>query len=233
MGKQLRQQRRGRGGPVYRSPSHRHKGAIKHPEATFKSGTVLDIIHAPGRSGPLAKVDFQGKEQLVIAAEGMRVGQEFLNGASAPATAGNVLPLAALPEGTLIYNIEARPGDGGRYVRASGTSATVVSKGDKVVLLMPSGVFKTFDPRCRASIGTAAGGGHTEKPFGKAGNKFHAYRSRSKAYFKVKGIAMNPVNHPHGGGSHPHVGKPSTVSRNAPPGRKVGRLSPQKKPKEK
>ena len=109
----------------------------------------------------------------------------------------------------------------------------MVSKGGKVVLLMPSGSFKSFDPRCRASIGTVAGGGHKEKPFGKAGNKFHAYRSRSKANFKVKGVAMNPVNHPHGGGSHPHVGKPSTVGRNAPPGSKVGRLAPQKKKKEK
>jgi large subunit ribosomal protein L2 len=208
-------------------------GAIKHPEAMFKSGIITDIVHAPGRSGPLAKIDFQGKEQLVIAAEGMTVGHAFLSGPGVAATAGNILPLVALPEGTLVHNIEARPGDGGKFVRTSGSTASVVSKGDKVVLLMPSGSFKAFDPRCRASIGTVAGGGHTEKPFGKSGNKFHAYRSRAKAYFKVKGVAMNPVNHPHGGGSHPHVGKPSTVGRNAPPGRKVGRLSPQKKPKEK
>jgi len=94
---------------------------------------------------------------------------------------------------------------------------------------MPSGSFKTFDPRCRASLGVVAGGGQKEKPFGKAGNKFHAYRSKSKANFKVKGLAMNAVDHPHGGGGHPHVGKPSTVSRNASPGRKVGRLSPKRR----
>jgi len=232
MGKQLRQQRRGKAGSVYTSPSHRHLGAIKHPQMEGKSGKILDIIHAPGRLGPLAKVDFNGSKSLLIAAEGMMVGQEVFIGAGAALSSGNVLPLAALPEGTLVHNVEGRPGDGGKFVRTSGGSASVVSKGDKVVLLMPSGSFKTFDPRCRASIGTVAGGGHKEKPFGKAGNKFHAFRSRSKAYFKVKGIAMNPVNHPHGGGSHPHVGKPSTVGRNAPPGRKVGRLSPQKKKKE-
>jgi len=233
MGKHLRQQRRGCGGSVYRSPSHRHLGKARHPEGASLTGRVTDIVHAPGRLGPIAEVEFNGKTQLMLAAEGMMVGQEVLTGPNVPFTAGNVLPLAALPEGTLVHNIEARPGDGGRYVRTSGSSATVVSRGDKVVMLMPSGMFKTFDPRCRASIGTVAGGGHTEKPFGKAGNKFHAYSSRSKAYFKVKGVAMNPVNHPHGGGSHPHVGKPSTVGRNAPPGRKVGRLSPQKKKKEK
>jgi len=232
MGKQLRQQRRGKGGSVYRSPSHKHLGLVKHPEGDNKSGKIMDIIHAPGRLGPLAKVDFDGNVQLMMAAEGMLVGQQVFVGMGAPLTAGNIIPLATLPEGTLVHNIEARPGDGGKFVRSSGSAATIVSRGEKVVVLMPSGDFKAFDPRCRASIGTIAGGGHTEKPFGKAGNKFHAYRSRSKAYFKVKGVAMNPVNHPHGGGSHPHVGKPSTVGRNAPPGRKVGRLSPQRKQKE-
>ncbi len=233
MGKQLRQQRRGKGGSVYRSPSHRHLGAVKHPEVVNKNGKIMDIIHAPGRSGPVAQVEFDGAITLMIAAEGMMVGNDVFVGVNGAYVGGNVLPLAGLPEGTLVHNIEARPGDGGKFVRTSGSSASVVSKGTKVVLLMPSGSFKSFDPRCRASIGTVAGGGHKEKPFGKAGNKVHAYRSRSKASFKVKGVAMNPVNHPHGGGSHPHVGKPSTVGRNAPPGRKVGRLSPQKKKKEK
>jgi large subunit ribosomal protein L2 len=208
-------------------------GAVKHPEGANITGKILDIVHAPGRLGPLAQVEFGGKVQNVIAAEGMTVGQEIMVGSSAPLLSGNVIPLAALPEGTLVHNIEARPGDGGKFVRTSGGAATLVSRGEKVIVLMPSGEFKSFDPRCRASIGTVAGGGHTEKPFGKAGNKFHAYRSRSKAYFKVKGVAMNAVNHPHGGGGHPHVGKPSTVGRNAPPGRKVGRLSPQRKKKEK
>jgi large subunit ribosomal protein L2 len=206
---------------------------VKHPDVINKNGKVMDIIHAPGRSGPIAQVEFDGAVKTMIAAEGMMVGNDVFVGVNGAFISGNVLTLAGLPEGTLVHNIEARPGDGGKFVRTSGSAASVVSKGGKVVLLMPSGSFKSFDPRCRASIGTVAGGGHKEKPFGKAGNKFHAYRSRSKAYFKVKGVAMNPVNHPHGGGSHPHVGKPSTVGRNAPPGRKVGRLSPQKKKKEK
>jgi large subunit ribosomal protein L2 len=233
MGKQLRQQRRGKGGSVYRSPSHRHLGAIKHPEAILKTGKIMDIVHAPGRSGPLAAVEFGGKMQLMIAAEGMTVGQDVSVAGQETTISGCITPLGNLPEGTLVHNIEGRPGDGGKFVRTAGSQATVVSRGVKVVVLMPSGSFKTFDPRCRAQIGIVAGGGHKEKPFSKAGNKFHAYRSKSKAYFKVKGVAMNPVNHPHGGGSHPHVGKPSTVSRNAPPGRKVGRLSPQRKKKEK
>jgi large subunit ribosomal protein L2 len=78
-------------------------------------------------------------------------------------------------------------------------------------------------------VGIVAGGGRGDKPFGKSGKKYHALKSKAKMHFKVSGVAMNPVDHPHGGGAHKHVGKPSTVSRNAPPGRKVGRLSPKKK----
>ncbi|WP_019177528.1 50S ribosomal protein L2 [Methanomassiliicoccus luminyensis] len=230
MGKQLRQQRRGQGTSVYRSPGHRHIGDIRYPKVDATAGTITDLIHAPGRSGPLAKINFAGKNVLMIAAEGMTVGNEVSYGDSnADMSPGNVVLLSKVPEGSYIYNIEGKPGDGGKFVRAAGTSATLVSRGDRVVVLMPSGSFKTFDPRCRASVGVVAGGGQKEKPFGKSGNKFHAYRSKSKAYFKVKGVAMNPVNHPHGGGGHPHVGKPSTVSRNASPGRKVGRLSPKRR----
>jgi len=192
---------------------------------------VVGLRHAPGRVGPVAEVKFEGGRTVMIAAEGMWVGQEVKSGGAVPIIPGNTAELRHMPEGTLVYNVEARPGDGGKFVRSPGTAATVVSRGDKVVLLMPSGSFKTFDSRCRATVGVVAGGGHKEKPFGKSGKKFHAYRSKSKAYLTVSGVAMNPVDHPHGGGSHQHVGKPSTVSRNAPPGRKVGRLSPKKKPK--
>lgn len=229
MGKQLRQQRRGKGTAVYRNPGHRQLGDIRYPRLDATAGTIEDLVHAPGRSGPLAKVDFAGKKVLMIAAEGMMVGKDVTYGDEGEISPGNVLPLGSVPEGTFIYNIEGQPGDGGKFVRTAGSSATVVSRGEKVVVLMPSGAFKSFDPRCRVSVGVVAGGGMKEKPFGKAGNKFHAYRSKSKAYLKVKGVAMNPVNHPHGGGGHPHVGKPSTVSRNAPPGRKVGRLSPKRR----
>lgn len=177
----------------------------------------------------MAKVAFENEEALLIAAEGMQAGQTLSAGANAALTSGNVKALSSVPEGTYVHNIEGRPGDGGKFVRTSGTAATVVSRGNKVVLLMPSGSFKSFDPNCRAAIGVVAGGGHKDKPLAKAGKKFHTYQSKSKAYIKVRGVAMNPVDHPHGGGSHQHVGRPSTVSRNASPGRKVGRLSPRKK----
>lgn len=229
MGKRLITQRRGRGGSQYRSPSHRHIEKIQHPKFDESSGAILDLVHAPGRTSPLAEVDLPGGKDYVLAAEGMKVGQQITIGDEGEIKPGNVMILGNIPEGTLVHNVELLPGDGGKLIRTAGTSGTVVSRGDKVVVLMPSGAMKQFEPRCRAAVGIVAGGGRGDKPFGTAGKKHHTLRSRSKAYFKVSGVAMNPVDHPHGGGAHKHVGKPSTVSRNAPPGRKVGRLSPKKK----
>jgi len=232
MGKRLITQRRGRGGSQYRSPSHRHVDDVRLPAFNNGSGIITDLIHAPGRTSPLAEVDFDGKKDYLLAVEGTKVGQELIVG-KGEIVPGNIMTLMDIPEGTPIHNIESLPGDGGKYAKTAGTSASVISRGDKVVVLMPSGVLKEFNPNCRAAIGVVAGGGRDDKPFAKAGKKHHTLRSRSKAYFKVSGVAMNPVDHPHGGGSHKHVGKPSTVGRNVPPGRKVGRLSPQKKNKRK
>jgi large subunit ribosomal protein L2 len=235
MGKRLKTQRRGKGS-IYRSPSHRHRsgpGGVKYVK-TKKSvkGQVSELAHDPGRTAPLAKVVMEnGKRTWVIANEGMMVDQKVAVGSNIPLEAGNVLPISEIPEGTKIFNIESQPGDGGKFVRAGGTYATVVSHGVKTVIQMPSGQFKQLEPSCKATIGTVAGGGRKDKPFIKAGNHWRATRSRAQKFPTVSGVAMNPVNHPHGGGAHQHVGKPSTVSRHAPPGRKVGRLSPKKKKK--
>jgi large subunit ribosomal protein L2 len=165
----------------------------------------------------------------MLPSEGMGLNRRISIGAGADISYGNVLPLREIPEGTHVFNIEGSAGDGGKYVRAGGTTAVVVSQGAKVVVQLPSGRFKQFDPDCRATIGVVAGGGRQEKPLGKAGKKYHAMRSRPKIWPKVKGVSMCPVYHPHGGGSHDHIGKPSTVSQHTPPGRKVGRLSPKRK----
>ena len=233
MGKRLKTQRRGKGS-IYRSPSHRHRsgpGGIQYLKTrdTLK-GRVNELSHDPGRTAPLAKLEIEdGQRTWVIANEGMTVEQEVKMGSNIPITPGNVLALSEIPEGTKIFNIESQPGDGGKFVRAGGTFATVVSHGVKTVVQLPSGQFKPLQPDCKATVGMVAGGGRKDKPLIKAGKHFHATRSRAKKFPTVSGVAMNPVNHPHGGGAHQHVGKPSTVSRHAPPGRKVGRLSPKKK----
>jgi len=227
MGKKIRAQRIGKGNGR-RSPSHRHKGDILHPKMESGTATILDIIHDPGRTAPVAIADYGNQKINMIAAEGMHVGQNISIGQNLPIKMGNTMPIGRIPEGTLIYNIEARPGDGGKFARGAGSWALVVSQGERSVVKMPSEQFKSLSPQCKATIGIAAGAGRTGKPFYKAGNKVKAYRSKGKKSYKVRGVAMNPVDHPHGGGGHQHVGKPSTVSVHAPPGRKVGRLSPKK-----
>ncbi len=228
MGKRLIQQRRGAKRSI--SPSHRHRGNVEYPHVSSAEGKVVDLVHAPGRSTPLAKVFLEGQGSiLMIAAEGLTVDQTIRIGEGARPEMGSVLPLKAIPVGTHIFNIESRPGDGGKFVRAAGQGATLVSAGARPVVQLPSGQFKSFEPECRATVGKTAGGGHKTKPYAKAGKKYHALKSKATSYPKVRGVAMNPVSHPHGGGGHQHVGRPSTVSSNAPPGRKVGRLSPKKK----
>lgn len=229
MGKRLITQRRGRGGSQYRSPSHRHVDDVRLPPFDEGIGTIKDLIQAPGRTSPLAVIDFNGVTDYQIAAAGTKVGQSVYVGGTM-VSAGNITTLAKIPEGTAVHNVEAKPGDGGKFAKTAGASATIVTRGEKVMVLMPSGVMKEFNPECRAAIGVVAGGGRVDKPLAKAGKNHLTLRSRSKANKKVKGVAMNAVDHPHGGGSHPHVGGPNCQKRTASPGQKVGFL-PKKKRK--
>jgi len=228
MGKKLVQQRRGRRRGRYTVPSHKFRGRIKYGNETESKGIVEEILHDPGRTSLIAKIKLEDKKHLlVLATEGMTIGREIkFTENKGDCEMGNILPIGTVPEGFPIYNIEITPGDGGKLVRAGGSSATVVSHdAKKTVIKLPSGQFKTVDSSCRATIGIPAGGGRKDKPFLKAGNKYRARRKKGKQYPVVRGVAMNAVAHPHGGGSHQHVGKPSSVSRGARPGRKVGNIA--------
>jgi large subunit ribosomal protein L2 len=233
MGRRIQGQRRGHGGPTFRAPSHRYKADLSHrkvEDGDVVSGTVVDIEHDPARSAPVAAVEFEdGDQRLVLAPEGVAVGEEIQVGISAEIAPGNTLPLAEIPEGVPVCNVEANPGDGGRFARASGVSAQLLTHDRKVaVVKLPSGEMKRLDPDCRATIGVVAGGGRTEKPHVKAGNKYHKMKARGTKWPNVRGVAMNAVDHPFGGGGRQHPGKPKSISRNAPPGRKVGDISSRK-----
>ena len=227
MGKRLIQQRRGRFQGRFNVPSHKFRGNVTYINDRETKGIVEELIHDPGRSTPLARVKLDNnKKVLMLAGEGMLVGQEIKFTQNKEISAGNVLSIGLVPEGYPIYNIELVPGDGGKFVRAAGSNAYIVShENKKTTIRLPSGQFKTVDSLCRATIGLPGGGGRKDKPFMKAGKKYFQYRRKGKQYPVVRGVAMNPVDHPHGGGSHQHVGKPSTVSRGAPPGRKVGNIA--------
>jgi len=231
MGKSLIQQRRGKGTSTFRAPSHRYRGAVKYVNLSITKektlvGKVVEILHDPGRTAPVARVKFEnGMEKLIIAPEGILVGEEIAIGPNAPVKIGNTLPLAMIPEGSYVYDIEAVPGDGGKYVRAGGTYALVVGREkDKVMVQLPSGELRQFKPACRATIGVIAGGGRLEKPIVKAGKAYYIAKARNRFWPKPRGVKMNAVNHPHGGKEH-HIGRPSTVSRRAPAGRKVGHIA--------
>ena len=227
MGKRLIQQRRGRIKGRYNVPSHKNRGEIKYIQEKENKGIVEEIIHDPGHTSPVAKVRLENnKTVLVLATEGIGVGHKIKFTENKELEIGNILPIGLIPEGTTIYNIEIVPGDGGKLVRAGGTNATIASHdAKKTVIRLPSGQFKTLNSSCRATIGLVAGGGRKDKPLLKAGKKHYAYRTRGKQYPIVRGVAMNPVAHPHGGGAHQHVGKPSTIKRGASPGKKFGSIA--------
>jgi large subunit ribosomal protein L2 len=230
MGRRIQGQRRGRGTPTFRAPSHRYKAELSHrtvEDDDLVSGEVVGIEHDPARSAPVADIQFDdGDRRLVLAPEGVGVGDEIQVGVSAEIAPGNTLPLAEIPEGVQVCNVEANPGDGGKFARASGVNAQLVTHDRNVAAVqLPSGEMKRLDPECRATIGVVAGGGRTEKPMVKAGNKYHKMKARGSKYPTVRGVAMNAVDHPFGGGGRQHPGKPKSVSRDAPPGRKVGDIS--------
>jgi large subunit ribosomal protein L2 len=225
-------QRRGRGTPRYRSPSHRFKGNVAYPRMDYTgkvTGQVIELVDDPGRTAPLAKVllDNFNTTQL-IAAEGVSVGQLVELGGEAKAGMGNVLPIGRILPGTEIFNVEIRPGDGGKSVRTSGTFALIIGH-DKISgmtqIKLPSKKTALIPSRSLATIGRVAAAGRTDKPMLHAGQAFYRFRNRGKLWPVVVGRAKNAVDHKHGGGRHPHVGRPTTVSRNAPPGRKVGHIA--------
>jgi large subunit ribosomal protein L2 len=230
MGRPIRQQKAGKGSSVFRAPSHNYKATLRHKKTKDEetaTGEVVGLEHDPARSAPVARVKYEdGDERHVLVAEGVGVGDEIQAGVTADVKAGNTLPLAEIPEGVPVCNIEINPGDGGKIARSTGTSATLITheRGGAVVQL-PSDEIRQFDPECRATIGVVAGGGRTEKPMLKAGKKHHKMKSRGGKWPKVRGVAMNAVDHPFGGGGRQHPGRPKSVSRNTSPGSKVGDIS--------
>jgi len=190
-------------------------------------GVVSEIVHDPGRGTPVALLKFQNGERFYVAAtEGLSLDQRVMRGGAAAADTGNILPIGKISEGTLICNLELNPGDGGTMARASGAYALVVahtSRGTEARL--PSGKSIYLKDECRAMIGVVSGGGRTEKPFLTAGARRALMRTRGRRWPIVKGQKMVAASHPYGGGRHKHAGKPTTVSRTTPPGRKVGLIA--------
>jgi len=240
MGVCIRAQRRG-AGSIFKSHSKHRKGSVSlrtldYAERTgYIKGVVKDIIHDPGRGAPLAVVQFRSAysykldKELFAAAEGMYTGQFIYCGKKAQLAVGNVLPVSEMPEGTVICNLEHVAGNGGKIARASGDYCTIMTQdpdAGKTRIKLPSGARKTVSNKCRAMVGIIAGGGRIDKPMLKAGTAFHKYKNGKRNEWPVvRGVCMNPVEHPFGGGNHQHIGKPATVRRDKAHGRKVGLIA--------
>jgi len=236
MGKRIIPQRRGRGTSTYRAHSFRFAGKASYNtynKGEAITGEIIDIIHSKGHSAPLMKVKYEnGREALIPAFDGAFIGKKISINQEESVDkenleVGNAYLLKNIVEGTSIYNIELKPGDSGKIVKAGGSFAKVIShnKGMTKVVL-PSKKEKLVNSNCRAFIGEIGGAGRLEKPFLKAGLKFHAMKKKNKLYPRTSGVAMSAYDHPHGGTRSLRKGRPTISPKNAPPGRKVGMLRP-------
>ncbi len=160
-------------------------------------GRITQIEYDPNRSAHIALVTYlDGEKRYIIAPAGIEVGKMIMSGPEADILAGNALPIRNIPLGTQIHNIELRPGKGGQLARSAGSFAQLVAKeGDYAQVRMPSGEVRRVPVVCYATIGQVGNVEHENVSYGKAGrSRWHGLRP------KVRGVAMNPVDHPHGGG---------------------------------
>ncbi len=233
MGKRIRVQRRGRGGSTYRASTHKRVAAAQYPAMTPKeafgtsiNGVIASLVHDPGRGAPLALIKFENGQNCYIASpEGTHEGQQIRLGGKAPAEIGNILPLGKVPEGVLVCNLELRPGDRGKLAKSSGAYATVVGHTPQGTMIrLPSGRTRYVNDYCMATIGVIAAAGRTDKPFLKAGEKFHLMKAKGHKYPRTSGRKMVPAVHPYGS-SKRSARRTTTTSHGAPPGQKVGLIA--------
>lgn len=230
MPRRIRAQRIGRGSPTYVASIQR-KFEVGIPPQLPRDGELIhghvrDIVHDPGRGAPVAEIEVDDNVFYIPAVQGMYVGQRIEIGGKASHSVGNIVPVGVLPEGAVISTVELKPGDGGVLARSSGAYASVISQvGDKTIIRLPSRKLVELSGECLAVVGAVAGGGRVDKPMLKAGKRFWLMKAKHRPYPRVRGVAMVPARHPFGGGSHKRIGRPETVKRTAPPGRKVGLIA--------
>jgi large subunit ribosomal protein L2 len=170
---------------------------------------VATLEYDPNRSARIALVNYRdGEKRYILAPLGLKVGDVVESGPAADIKTGNCLPIKNIPVGTVIHNIELRPGQGGKLVRSAGGAAQLMAKeGEYAQVRMPSGEVRRIQIVCRATIGQLGNIEHENEVIGKAGRQRHRGKRPS-----VRGIAMNPVDHPHGGGeARSTSGRPPTT----------------------
>ena len=159
--------------------------------------TVIGIEYDPNRSANIALIQYEdGEKSYILAPVGLKDGDKVVSGKNVDIKPGNCMPIENIPVGTLIHNIEINPGQGGKLVRAAGQEAQLMAKEGKFAnLRLPSGEMRLIMLNCRATIGTVGNSDYENIKLGKAGKTRHLGKRP-----EVRGSAMNPVDHPHGGG---------------------------------
>ncbi|MDI9469476.1 MAG: 50S ribosomal protein L2 [Bacillota bacterium] len=171
---------------------------------------VIALEYDPGRTAHIALIQFpDGEKRYILAPEGLKVGMKVESGPGADIVVGNCLPIENIPVGTEIHNIEMKPGKGAQLVRSAGGSAQLMAKeGSYAQIRLPSGEVRMVPVRCRATIGAVGNREHENITVGKAGRKRHMGIRPG-----VRGVVMNPVDHPHGGGEGKSpIGMPSPLT---------------------
>jgi large subunit ribosomal protein L2 len=159
--------------------------------------TVATIEYDPNRTGRIALLHYaDGEKRYILAPHGLKVGQKIMSGTGAPPEVGNALPLSEIPLGTVIYNVELQPGQGGKLVRSAGSFAQLLNRDGKYAIVkLASGETRMIVATCLATIGSVSNPDHSLERKGKAGaNRWRGVRPRTRP------VAMNPVDHPMGGG---------------------------------
>ena len=171
---------------------------------------VMTLEYDPNRSAFIALIQYtDGVKSYIIAPQGLKVGDTVIAGEGADIKPGNALPLSAIPNGTVIHNVELYPGRGGQLARSAGNSAQLMAKEGKLALLrLPSGEMRNVPMKCMATVGAVSNPDHGNIMIGKAGRKRHMGIRPT-----VRGSVMNPCDHPHGGGEGKSpIGRPGPVT---------------------
>ena len=186
---------------------------------------VDSIQYDPNRSARIALLHYvDGEKRYILAPAGLQEGNMLLSGPEAPASVGNCLPLKNMPVGTTVHNVELQPGRGGVLCRSAGTSATLMAReADWAQISLPSGEIRRIPSACRATVGSIGNADHMNIELGKAGRKRWLGRRPH-----VRGTAMNPVDHPHGGGEGRTKGGRHPVSPTGRPAKGVATRKPRK-----
>lgn len=160
-------------------------------------GKIISIEYDPNRSAFISLVCYKdGEKRYILAPKGIKLGQKIISGPNVPLEPGNALPLEHIPLGMNVHNVELKAGKGGQLVRGAGTSAVVLAKeGEYITLKLPSGEMRMIHKSCYATIGEISNEDHMNISLGKAGRSRWLGRRP-----KTRGVAMNPIDHPHGGG---------------------------------